>query len=86
VRRHGVQTVVNPGSVGRPFAEYGYAGGVAVLAHAAYAVVTATLGEVSIELRQVAVDQAALEASVAKSGMPRAEWWLDSITLPSGEF
>ena len=77
VRRHGVQTILNPGSVGMPFAQYGYAGGVAVLTHATYAIVTAKNGEVSIELRQVPVDMSALEASVAQSGMPQAEWWLE---------
>ena len=75
VRRHGVQTIVNPGSVGMPFADYGYAGGVEVLRHAAYAIVTVNGGEVNIELRQVSVDPTALEASVATSGMPHAEWW-----------
>lgn len=76
VRRHGVQTIINPGSVGMPFATYGYAGGVDVLPHAAYAIVTVNGGEVNIELRQVAVDATALEASVTWSGMPHAEWWV----------
>lgn len=76
VRRHGNQTLLNPGSVGMPFAEYGYAGGVAVLPHAAYAMVTAVSNEVNIELRQVLVDHAALEGSVASSEMPHADWWL----------
>lgn len=76
VRRHGIQTIINPGSVGMPFAKYGYAGGVDVLPHAAYAIVTVNSGEVHIELRQVPVDATALEASVARSGMPHAEWWL----------
>lgn len=37
IRRYGTSTIVNPGSVGLPFAEYGYAGAVTVLPHAAYA-------------------------------------------------
>ncbi len=77
VRRHGLQTILNPGSVGMPFAQYGYAGGVGVLQHAAYATVTAGRGGFSIELRQVPVDVTALEASVARSGMPHAEWWIE---------
>lgn len=76
VRRHGYQTLLNPGSVGMPFAEYGYAGGVAVLPHAAYAMATTASGEVNIELRQVSVDGTALMARLADSGMPHAEWWL----------
>ena len=73
VRRHGTRTIVNPGSVGMPFAEYGYAGQVPVLSHAAYGVVAAGAG---IELRQVPVDEDALARSVAASGMPHGEWWL----------
>lgn len=76
VRHHRTQTLVNPGSVGMPFAEYGYAGGVGVLGHAAYAIVTVSGGLVSVELRQVWVDPVALRASAAASGMPHAEWWL----------
>ena len=33
-RRHSRRLLVNPGSVGMPFAEYGHAGGVEVLDHA----------------------------------------------------
>jgi hypothetical protein len=66
-----------------PFAEYGYAGGVGVLRHAAYAMVTIDGGVMSIQLRQVAVDAALLEASVARSGMPHAAWWLGLRHDPS---
>lgn len=76
VRRAGHRTLVNPGSVGMPFETYGYAGGVPVLWHAAYAVVTVDGPEVSFSLRQVAVDRDAVEDSVRESGMPHAEWWL----------
>jgi predicted phosphodiesterase len=76
VRRYRAQTIVNPGSVGLPFAEYGYAGGVAVLSHAAYAMISTDRAEVNVELRQVPVDAAALEATVVASGMPHAGWWL----------
>lgn len=77
VRVHRGRTVANPGSVGMPFAEYGYSGGVSVLEHAAYAIVTVTDERAAIELRQTQVSDAALRASVARSGMPHAEWWLD---------
>lgn len=49
IRRHRNQTIINPGSVGLPFATYGYAGHVTVLNHAAYGLVTATDSEFSIE-------------------------------------
>ncbi|MDH3249767.1 MAG: metallophosphatase family protein [Acidimicrobiia bacterium] len=76
LRRHRGITRVNPGSVGMPFGRYGYAGGAPVLAHAEYAVLSAAGSLVDVELRQVPVDRETLEASVGRSGMPRADWWL----------
>lgn len=76
VRVHRGRTIANPGSVGMPFAEYGYAGGVPVLRHAAYAMVSASDGVAGIELRQIEVDADAMVASVHRNGMPNAEWWL----------
>lgn len=52
------------------------AGGVAVERHAAYGVVSDGGDRLNIELRRVGVETAALEASVRRSGMPHAEWWL----------
>lgn len=77
VRRYNTQTIVNPGSVGRPFATYGYAGEVTVLSHAAYGVVAITETELSIDLRQVPVDRDRLSRQVETSGMPHGTWWLD---------
>lgn len=76
VRRHRTQTIVNPGSVGPPFASYGYAGDVTVLDHAAYALITADGPEVSIELRQVSIDRDELSRRIEASGMPHGAWWL----------
>lgn len=82
--RYGTSTIVNPGSVGLPFAEYGYAGAVTVPPHAAYGIVETDGGEVSIELRQVSVDRSAVEDSVARSEMPHADWWLGLSCQVSG--
>lgn len=76
VRRFGDQTIINPGSVGLPFAEYGFAGEVPVMNHAAYAVVVVTAAEVSVEFREVPVDMDALARAVRSSGMPHGDWWL----------
>ncbi|GBD84858.1 phosphodiesterase [bacterium BMS3Abin02] len=76
VRRHHTQTIINPGSVGLPFVAYGHAGQVAVLDHAAYALVTADELEVGIELRQVPVDREQLSRQVEASGMPHSAWWV----------
>ena len=76
VRRYGTQTIANPGSVGLPFADYGYAGGVAVLAHAAYGMLAVTGDRVRFELRQVSVDLVRLRRHVEQSEMPHGDWWL----------
>lgn len=81
VRMHGAQTILNPGSVGMPFAEYGFSGGVAVADHAAYAVVSVEGGRFNVELRRVAVDAAALVESVRRSDMPHADTWLAARRL-----
>ena len=73
VRRHRSQTIINPGSVGLPFATYGYAGDVAVLNHAAYALVTVNGAELSIELCQVPVDQGRLSHQVDFLARRRSE-------------
>lgn len=82
VRRIGEQTLVNVGSAGMPFACYGIGGTVDVLEHADYALVTATDGMVSIELRQVALDPEAITQEVRRSDMPHAEWFLDGRRAP----
>lgn len=76
VRRFGERTMLNPGSVGMPFAAYGFAGGVAVLPRADYAIVTIEGSEVSVDLRQVTTDEDALESMADQSGMPHTDWWL----------
>ncbi len=76
VRRHGTMTIINPGSVGPPFAAYGYAGDIPVMAHAAYTLITTNGSELSIELRQVPIDQEQLSRQVNASGMPHGVWWL----------
>jgi len=76
VRRHHTQTIINPGSVGLPFAAYGYVGDVAVLDHAAYALVDTDGAEMSIELLQVPVDRDELSRQVEASEMPHGAWWV----------
>ena len=77
VRRHRAKTIINPGSVGFPFASYGYAGDVPVLNHAAYALITTNGSELSLELRQVPTDREQLSRQVDASGMPHGAWWLE---------
>lgn len=76
LRRYRTSTIVNPGSVGMPFAEYGYAGGVSLLHHAAYAVVDVTDDRVEVGFRQVPFAWDELVDSVTRSDMPHGDWWL----------
>ncbi len=76
LRRHRSQFIVNPGSVGLPFDDYGSVGDVAVLSHAAYALVSADKSGIAIEFREVGVDSEDLARSVRASGMPESGWWL----------
>ena len=48
-----------------------------VLADAAYGLITATHSQMSVELRQVSVDSAALSRHVEASGMPHGVWWFN---------
>jgi hypothetical protein len=52
VRSVGNQTIVNPGSVGLPFTDYGFTGEVRVL-NRAYAMLDVDGGTVAVELREV---------------------------------
>jgi diadenosine tetraphosphatase ApaH/serine/threonine PP2A family protein phosphatase len=75
LRNHRGRMVLNPGSVGFPFASYGFSGQVPVLPEAQYAVVSAVDGLISVEFRRIAVDVDAVIESARSSGMPHAEWW-----------
>ncbi len=79
VRRRRHPTIANPGSISPPFAEYGFAGNVQVLDHAAYGVIEASCGTPLIEFRQVAIDAGALTDEVHREPQRYAygEWWLE---------
>lgn len=77
LRRHRQQLVLNPGSVGLPFAEYGYAGQVPLLPEAQYALVDRTEGWTSVQFRRLAIDVEAVTRAARRSEMPHAEWWIN---------
>jgi predicted phosphodiesterase len=70
MRQHRGTMVVNPGSVGLPFKEYVAGRAPTLLDHAEYATVEAADGGVSVQLRRVAVDRAALHDAVKDSDNP----------------
>jgi putative phosphoesterase len=72
LRQHHGVLLVNPGSVGMPFREYVSGRAPTVLAHAEYAIVDAASGNVSVDLRRVALDRAALRRALSGSTLPLA--------------
>jgi putative phosphoesterase len=73
VRRHQGTLLVNPGSVGLPFA--GQAPVMRISPWAEYGVLEVEDGRLSIELRRTSFDVEAHLELIRRSGMPHAEWW-----------
>jgi putative phosphoesterase len=73
LRQHRGALIVNPGSVGMPFKEYVGGGPPTILAHAEYATVESTNGNVDVRLRRVALDRRALRDAAAARDFPLRE-------------
>ena len=71
-RLHGA-LLVNPGSVGLPFAEP--ADVMRISPWAEYGILDASDGRLSVDLRRTQFDVDAFLASIRASGMPHADWW-----------
>jgi len=74
LRQHRGRWLVNPGSVGLPFERFVAGAPPTVMAHAEYAVVEARNDTVSVTLRRVALDRAALVDSVSGWDNPLAAY------------
>jgi putative phosphoesterase len=70
LRQHRGRLLVNPGSVGLPFAEFTGGRTPTLLPHAEYAVVETAAGGVSVSLHRVPVDRAAQRAALAGFDAP----------------
>jgi putative phosphoesterase len=77
VRRFGRQMIINPGSVGQPFAEW-WPKPIRVAPWAEYGVIEVTEGGLHVDLRRVPIDVEGLLRFCLASGMPHAQWWVDS--------
>jgi putative phosphoesterase len=77
LRRFGRQTIVNPGSVGQPFSQW-WPKTVRVAPWAEYGVIEAGDGRQAVDLRRVPIDVDGLLHFCLESGMPHAQWWVDS--------
>jgi putative phosphoesterase len=81
VRRYGDALLVNPGSVGLPFAEP--APLMQILPWAEYGILWMQKPRFGVELRRTVFDVQALVELILASGMPHAEWWAD-LWSPDG--
>jgi putative phosphoesterase len=70
LRQHRGTLIVNPGSVGMPFADFVPGSAPILMWHAEYAIVSVQDGVVSADLRRVPVDMAASRAAMAASDNP----------------
>ena len=77
VRRFGPSVIVNPGSVGQPFAQW-WPKTIRVAHWAEYGVIEAADGGLKIDLRRVPFDLESLLRLCRESGMPHAQWWVGS--------
>jgi predicted phosphodiesterase len=79
IRRFGAAVIVNPGSVGQPFYQW-WPKTIRVARWAEYGVIGVEDGRLEIDLRRVPFDVDALLEVFRESGMPHAQWWIDSWT------
>jgi putative phosphoesterase len=82
VRHFDGALLVNPGSVGLPFAKQEAV--MRISPWAEYAIVDSTNGHLSVDLRRTAFDVESLLALIRSSGMPHADWWAGLWFRPHG--
>ena len=78
IRQHGHMTLLNPGSVGMPFAFPTRGPEPHALLRAEYAIIDMTDGKLTFDLRQLPIDFDFFSATARDSGMPEVELWLST--------
>jgi hypothetical protein len=82
VRHFDGALLVNPGSVGLPFAKHEPV--MRISPWAEYAIVDAENGRLSVDLRRTRFDVESLLRLIRTSGMPHADWWASLWFSPLG--
>ena len=82
LRRYGQMILLNPGSVGMPFERDCRSGEIRNPPWVEYALLAWRDGALSIELRRVPLDPAAVIEAAVTSGMPHADWWAAGWRTP----
>lgn len=75
LRRHRSALLVNPGSVGLPFAHYGLMGQVPLLREAQYAVLSSNEGDLTVKFARIPIDVSMVTKAARDRNMPFADWW-----------
>lgn len=82
LRNYDGAVLVNPGSVGLPFAKQEAV--MRISPWAEYAIVDSNNGRLSVDLRRTAFDVDSLLRLIRDSGMPHADWWAGLWFKPPG--
>ena len=77
LRRLDHSLIVNPGSVGLPFSDWA-PHTIRIAPWAEYGILACDNGQLSVDLRRTSYDVDALLELSLDSGMPHAQWWVDS--------
>lgn len=77
LRYHGARVIINPGSVGLPFDRVSLDDPIRLVPWVQYAVVDAQDDALSVELRRLPMDIAAVIRAAVDSGMPAADRWAE---------
>jgi putative phosphoesterase len=83
MRRWESSVIVNPGSVGQPFRNW-WPKTIRNAHWAEYGIIEAQNGHLTIDLRRTTYDVEALLEICRASGMPHADWWVDSWSPEPG--
>jgi putative phosphoesterase len=84
MRRWETSVIVNPGSVGQPFRDW-WPKTIRNAHWAEYGIVNVGKGDLDIDLRRTTYDVERLIRICRDSGMPHADWWVDSWSPEAAE-
>lgn len=82
IRQHKGLLIMNPGSVGQPFAQSPFKNTPCIMPWAEYAIVSWNQGILSVGLRRVPIDLDAVRQAAYNSTLPQKEGWINNWQMP----